>query len=318
MRLRLAFGLVSLCVALAVAPAARAQVDSREGIALQNQILELRQQLDTLREQVLRGAPAGGGTNLGGYAQPTPLAPPAGQSGGGGLQAQLLDRVQRLEEAVRDLRGRIDDANNSRQQQYDALNKKIDDLAFRLGVQPAGTLPGAPQAELPGGTTGVAPPSAAGTLPAVPPGNTPTPLTPPSPPPPMAAPAVKRTPELLLQEGNNALARHDYALAEANAKQVLANGKGPRATDAQFLLAEALAGRHDYSAAAVAYDDAYNRSRTGMHAQASLLGLASALTAINEKRAACATLDKLHAEFPQPKPELRERIAHARHAAECR
>jgi len=315
MRLRWAGCLVLMC-ALAASPAARAQIDSREGIALQNQILELRHQLATLREQVLRGTPAAGGSVLGGYEQqPTSLSPSTA-SGGGGLQAQLLDRVQRLEEAVRDLRGKIDDANNTRQQQYDDLNKKIDDLAFRLGVAPAGTLPGA----APAGTPGVAPPSAGGTLPAVPPANAPTPLAPPppAPPPPPASPTnAKRTPELVLQEGYAALSRHDYAAAEADAKQVLANGKGPRATDAQFLLAEALAGRHDYSAAAVAYDDAYNRSRTGVHAQASLLGLARALTAINEKRAACATLDKLRAEFPKPRPELRENIQHARHAAEC-
>ena len=135
---------------------------------------------------------------------------------------------------------------------------------------------------------------------------------------PAAAPAAHRTPELILKEGHAALARRDYAAAEADAKQVLANGKGPRATDAQFLLAQALAGKRDYSAAAVAYDDAYNRSRTGVHAQDSLLGLAHALTAINEKRAACATLDKLRAEFPTPRSDLREPIARARHSAGCR
>ena len=38
----------------------------------------------------------------------------------------------------------------------------------------------------------------------------------------------------------------------------------------------------------------------GGHAQEALLGLAISLTAINEKRAACDTLTKLHTEFPTP------------------
>jgi TolA-binding protein len=295
MRVRLAACLTAACV-IAAPFAARAQIESREGIALQNQILELRQQLESLRAQVPRGGT--GGSVLGGY-QPTPLAPaPAA----GALSAQLLDRVQRLEDAVRDLRGQVDEAANTREREYQELNKKIDDLAFKLGAAPPAAATAA-DTQAPGEATTPPPATPGGGLP-----------TPPPPPPP---PAAKRTPELILQEGRAALARRDYATAEADAKEVLANGKGPRATDAQFLLAQVLAARKDYSAAAVAYDDAYNRSRTGPHAQDSLLGLANALTAINEKRAACETLDKLRAEFPTPRADLREPIAQARKSAGC-
>jgi TolA-binding protein len=137
-----------------------------------------------------------------------------------------------------------------------------------------------------------------------------------------AAPApaapVRRTPELALQEGNAALARRDYAAAESAAREVLANPRSTRAIDAQFLLAEALAGKRDYSNAAVAYDDTYNRARVGAHAQDALLGLANSLTAIGEKRAACATLDKLKAEFPTPRQDLRDPITSARERASCR
>ncbi len=299
MQVRLA-GWMVLAALLAAPIGARAQIDSREGIALQNQIMELRQQLEALRQQ----PPARPGSTA--LYQPTPLAPAAGAGGTNALSAQLLDRVQRLEEAVRDLRGQVDDANNTRQQQYDALNKKIDDLAFRLGAAPAGAL-GATDAGAEAGAAataaGVTPPAAPATLP--------------TPPPPPATPAAKRTPELILQEGNAALAKRDYAAAEADAKEVLANGKGPRATDAQFLLAQSLAGRKDWSAAAVAFDDAYNRNRTGSRAPDSLLGLAVALTNINEKRAACETLDKLRTEFPSPRESLKEPIAQARKSAAC-
>ena len=39
-------------------------------------------------------------------------------------------------------------------------------------------------------------------------------------------------------------------------------------------------------------------ARTGAHAPDALLGLANALTGLGDKRAACATLDKLRTEFP--------------------
>ena len=121
-----------------------------------------------------------------------------------------------------------------------------------------------------------------------------------------------------MQEGNAALARRDYAAAESAAREVLRFPQSPRLGDAQFLLAQALNGKRDYQAAAVAYDDTYNRGKTGTNAQPALLGLANALIALNEKRAACATLDKLKAEFPTPRADLREPVNGARQRAGCR
>ena len=121
-----------------------------------------------------------------------------------------------------------------------------------------------------------------------------------------------------MQEGNAALARRDYAAAEAAAREVLRFPQSPRAADAQFLLAQSLNGKRDYQAAAVAYDDTYNRGKTGTNAQPALLGLANSLIALNEKRAACATLDKLKAEFPNPRADLREPVNGARQRAGCR
>jgi TolA-binding protein len=121
---------------------------------------------------------------------------------------------------------------------------------------------------------------------------------------------VRRTPEQTLQAGNAALARRDYAAAEAAARSVLSNYRtSPRAYDAQFLLAQALTGQRQYSQAAIAFDDAYNRNRKGTRAPAALIGLANALAAINEKRAACDTIAKLRAEFPQAHGELEQATA---------
>jgi TolA-binding protein len=130
-------------------------------------------------------------------------------------------------------------------------------------------------------------------------------------------PGGKRTPEMALQEGNAALARRDFGSAERAAREVMANRTSPRAYDGQFLLAESLAGQKQYAQAAIAFDDAYNRSHKGRHAQDALLGLAGALTAINEKRAACDTLGRMRTEFPQVRADLRDPITRTNDRAGC-
>lgn len=271
------FLLGCVLAAAAVAPAA-AQFDSREAIALQNQILELRRDMQYLMQSG-RGAP--------------PPAPYRGGGGGGSeIAAQLLDRVNSLEEEVRRLRGQLDEQANASRRQADDLSKQVADLNFRL--QNARS------------------PDAGGSGPA--PAALPVPRDAPA-----IASTGRRPPELAMQEGNAALARRDYAVAEAAAREVLGAGRtGPRAGDAQFLLAQALMGKRDYQGAAVAYDDAYQRSRTGSRAPDALLGLANALTGLNERPSACATLDRLRTEFPAPRPDVREGAAAIRTRAGCR
>ena len=122
-----------------------------------------------------------------------------------------------------------------------------------------------------------------------------------------------------MQEGNAALARRDYATAEQAAREVLNNYRtSPRAYDAQFLLAQALIGERQYSQAAIAYDDTYNRARKGAHAPEALLGLADSLIAINERKAACDTLTKLRMEYPVARPDMRDAIASASQRSGCR
>ena len=248
-------------------------MDSREAIALQNQILELRRDLQGFQSQ--RGAPS--------------LPPPVrrggegrGGEGGSELAAQLLDRVSQLEDDVRRLRGQLDEQANTSRRQSDDLTKQIADLNFRQQN-------GAP----------------------APAGPAPSPSGSP-------APSGRRPAELAMQEGQAALARRDYPVAEAAAREVLAGGRSAtRAGDAQFLLAQALMGQRDYAGAAVAYDDAYKRSRTGSRAPEALLGLANALGALNDRPSACGALDKLRAEFPAPRPNVREAAAAARGRTGC-
>ena len=272
--------LLALAASAAATLPARAQVESREGIALQNQILELRRDLDAQRAQ-------GGGGGAPAYASPQQ------PTVGGDIAATLLTRVTQLEDEVRRLRGQLDEEQNARTRQGENLAKEIGDLSFKLGGGGGGVAPLPPPLATPRFNSGEADP------------------------PPRPAPVVRRrAPETALAEGTAAYNRHDYATAQAAAREVLAGG-GPRAGDAQFLLARALAGARDYQAAAVAYDDAYKRNPKGSRAQDSLVGLANTLADLNERKAACETLDKARAEFPTPRPDVRPALTAARFRAGC-
>lgn len=281
------FAVAFLILAEASGPAARAQdlIQSREGIALQNQINELRYRLDELKSEI----PSGGSAL--GAAQPAGNHPKAND-----LTVELLDRVSLLSEELRGLRGEVETLRNQMDQQTAELNKKISDLQFQLQQAPKAAAPGKPLI----GTLGTLP---AGTAPAA-----------------TAAPAVtpfSGTPEVVLKQGYAAFGRKDYAAAATAAKEILKNPGSPLGYDAQFLLAQALAGEKNWQEAALAYDDLYNRNKAGSHAPDALLGLAQSLTAINARNAACETLDSLRSQFPTPRPDLVQPIAAARQRAGC-
>lgn len=295
----------AVIVALLLAAPARAQmITSREGIALQNQILELRHELAALRAQVGTGAGTGGSAL--GLAPPQPIgaggvggAAAGGKRGEADLVAHLLIRVTRLEQQVRDLRGQVDTLAKALQDKTAALDKKIGDLAFQLQQAQPGAAAPAPAA--PG------PPAPAPAAPA------PTALNAPA-----AAPAgIAGTPEAALRQGYAALKRHDFKTAAAAAQFVLKGKDTAKAYDAQFLYARALAGEGDWQHAALAYDDLYNRNKTGPRAEDALLGLGESFTAIGARQAACSTLDSLRSQFPTPRADLKAPIAAARAHAAC-
>jgi TolA-binding protein len=264
---------------------AAAQMESREAISLQNQILELRHEIEQ-----------GGG---GGNAQP--VAPPIGSGQAApsldqsGLAPQLLDRVQTLEQQVRDMRGELDQLTNQVQTQNAALSKQISDMNFAMQQNGGGAAPGAAAAS---GGDGPLPPAAA------------TPAAP-------AAPPPHRTPEATLAAGNAALGRHDYAAAQSAAQEVLSGPRSPRQVDAQFLLGQSLAGQRQYQQSAVAYYDAYNRAPRSGRAPEALLGVSASMLALGDKPSACQALAKMHAEFPQPAPRAKAAYASLRGRAGC-
>jgi TolA-binding protein len=304
-RIFVAAGLAVFMVPCAV-PQARAQIDSREGIALQNQILELRQEMQQLQQMQSQ---AGG--------QP-PVAPPQPQDNGAppqegangapnDLLPSLVVRVSALEEQMRTLQGKIADLANTEQHDHDDLAKQIGDLAFKLGQGAPGG--GQPSAS-PDNGMGAPPPADNG-------GGMDLGSPRPQAPPPPALP-THRTAELALKQGNAALARRDYAGAEAAAREVLAVGHGPHAPDGQYLLARAQMGQHDYKASAASFYAVYKASPRSPRGAEGLIGVANSLAGLGDSTDACQAVAKFNAEFPKPEPGLRAQAASVRKRAGCR
>lgn len=273
---------------LVAAPPARAQMDSREGIALQNQLLELRRDLDAMRR--------GGGA---------PVPVPRGGGGGSPETVQgLLGRVSELEEIVRRQRGQLDVAENANRRLAEEVEKLRGDMDFRLQQLEGGGRPGAAR-----------PPQGPSPAPAPAPFAVPPRQAEPGSPPPATGP---RTAERALADGQAALARGDFPTAEAAAREVIGQRPGPRAQDASLLLGEALLGRRQYQNAALAFDEAYRRNRQSGRAPEALLGLSNAFIGFGARREACDTLEQLTSEYTRLAQPVAARVQDARRRAQCR
>lgn len=290
--LRAALGAALL--SLAIPAPARAQLDSREAIALQNQILELRREIDGLR----RG---------GGMAAPVPRG-----GGGGGLGTEGVARLQDIEEEIRRLRGRNEVLENQNRQLREDIEKLRGDMDFRLRALEGTGGGGAQRPPQPGrpGAQASAPPQ---------PSNNPPPAPPQFQQQTPAANAAPRPPERALAEGQAALARRDYAAAEAAAREILAQrGGSPRAYEARFLLADALAGRANYQSAAIEYGEAYRMNTRGPRSADALVGFGDSLSHLGQRREACEALDLAQSEYPTMRGPVRARLDAARTRARCR
>ena len=296
----------ALTACLASLPA-HAQIDSREGIALQNEILELKQQMSQLQQ-------FGSQATQSQSSLPSPeqegAPPPYPGATSGDAVAQLVVRVSALEEQLRTLEGRVAEVENTEHKDHDDLAKQIGDLEFKLGQGASGGAQGLPPSPtLPPGPDTLSPPPPAGSQRDGAESGSPA-LRPPVPP--------HRAPELALKQGNAALARRDYTAAEAAAREVLALGRGARIPDANFLLARAQAGQHEYKDAAATYYSIYKASPRSPRGAESLLGVSNALIGLGDNTPACQALAKLAVEFPHPDATLRAGVAGARKRASCK
>lgn len=291
---------------LILAAPALGQIESREGIALQNQIQELRRDIQALQ------ARSGGGSALG---APTPLAPPpSGPALAGGQQellTRLLERVAALETEVRLLRGRSDETQNALRELQATVEKNQADVDFRLqeleggaARRPAaGQPPAQPQAQPRPPAQGQPPAQAALPRPPVAPAQ---------------APAA-RSQAQILTAAREALRRQDWATAEREAQAfIAAYPRDARVGEAHQIRAEALYGRREYMQAALAYDDARSRTTDRARRQEILLGLGRSLGAINERDSACEVFRQLASDFADDmRADVREAMTRERTRLRC-
>ncbi len=291
------FAVAAFAALLPLAAQAQPVVQSQEGIALENQILQLQQQVQQLQSNGGNGG--NGGSALGGQALPPPSS---GGAPDGGMVASLLNQVGQLQTQVEKLRGDVDTLQNQVSTQHAETEQEIGDLKFQMS-NGQGAQAQSGQAHAPG------PQSA-------PPAPPPAPATRLTPPPPSAA--ASASPRALLHTAQHAYAQRDFAGAEAAARAILAHARSsPEAYPAQFLLAQSLAAEGRPQDAAIAYDNTYNLNRAGAEAPASLLGLARSLAAIHQNEAACETLSSLNSQFPTLPDGMAQRVEAVRHLARC-
>ena len=189
---------------------ASAQLSSREGIELQNQILELKTQLSQM--QSLNNSGDRSDNHRRKKSSDDSAENAAAESG---LLTQLLTRVENIEEQQRTMRGQLDDLSHQVETQMATMNKKIEDANFA-----ASQGSGASNAK----DTAAASASAgasAGT----------------------ASVSASNTGGATLKDGRQALVNRDYQQAEDIARQILATPQGKNSVNANFLLAQSLAGQ---------------------------------------------------------------------------
>ncbi len=324
--------LVLLLLGAAV-PGVRAQDAST-----QERLDRLERDLSMLQRQVYRGT---GGE-----------APPGAESGGT-TAVDLQVRMDRLEQQMRDLTGRVEDDTNQVQQLRQRLEQVNSDIDVRLGQgqgQDAGAAapsrtsaaalarPGSPSIAEPAALTpyGRPPPP-----PPAPPGY--GTLTPPGSETGMdmphsgagrPRPQVASVGDALRPPGSDAmpsrsasaqynsafglLRKADYPAAEEALRSFIQqHPSDPLAGNAQYWLGESFYARGRYTEAAAAFADGYKRYPRGPKAADGLLQLGMSLARADQKHNACIALMQLDHDFPHPGSAIKDRAAQEKKKLGC-
>ncbi len=335
--------LAGLLLALTAAPAAAQLNDSR---AMIDRIDRLEAEVNSLQRQLYRGEPARVG------AAPPAAGPSRGEAMPGDAANRIWARLDEIESLLRELTGRVEQAEHRVGQAQQRLDRLVEDIDFRLneiekrgapGAAAADAVapkPAAPAAPVPAAPTGPAaapaplpaPPAASGVLGTLPTrrGETPAPAVgaPPARPtaPPQTAAVAK--PPVQLPAGSpqerynyafKLLRQGDYVEAEQAFSQFVAAHPGDAlAGNAQYWLGETHYVRNDYQKAASAFLAGYQKYPKSGKAPDSLLKLGMSLNNLGQKQEACAVLDQLNREFPAGPAPVKQLAATERTRAGCK
>jgi tol-pal system protein YbgF len=263
-----------------------------------------------------------------------PVSAPA-QSG-----FQTDQRLNAMQDQMRDLTGRIEELTNQVNQLRAQLDRQASDTDVRFrqlqGGGGGGTTSLAPPdtstAELPpqprpprgAGADFSQPPSRSGnlgTLTSPAPARQPPPEEPPPPPPQTAAAGGALPPGNAQDQYNYAmglLTQANYPAAEQAMRAFVQRyPKDPLAGNAQYWLGETYYVRKDYGNAATAFAQAYEKYPKSPKAADDLLKLGMSLTALNQRADACKAYARLQRDFPAPPQTIRERLTAEKQRAGC-
>jgi tol-pal system protein YbgF len=220
-------------------------------------------------------------------------------------------RLQRLEQTLSDLTGRVEENGHQLSQLQDKLDRMSGDYEFRFQELEKGTggKPGMPPT-----VGGAANAPAAGNLAAPKPGikqpDKPTPPTAPTANPPAAggaAPAMTGDAQADYDRAFALLGKEDLAGAEKAFQAFIAKyGKNPLAGNAQYWLGETYYGRKKFPEAVAAFGDAFKGFPTGSKAPDSLLKLGMSFSQLGKKKEACTAYSQLLERFPNAAPSVRK------------
>ncbi|MCX5613766.1 tetratricopeptide repeat protein [Bombella saccharophila] len=216
------------------------------------------------------------------------------QGGSSDLVTTLLERVTALEGQVREMHGQMEQMSNQLHQDEATVNKQLGDMQFALeNGHHAAAPPHAAESHAAPAVVGDAPSAA-------------------------SAAVVPHNGADALQAGRAALKAHNYKEAEEQARQAIKESKtGWSKTEAQFLLAQSLAGQKAYKNAALTYYDIYSRTPSSPRAPESLLGVSASMLALGNKAASCEALQRLHKEFPNASARVKASEKIFRERASC-
>jgi len=261
-----------------------------------------------------------------------PSAPVGQERGAPGSPNDLVVRIDRLENQIRQLTGAIEQLQFRNQQLEGQLRRVQEDAEYRfqeLGAKgtPRTATPGRPPVAP--GPTGAVPgkrgdafdPSQNPNAPGAPQplGTNIATATPPTNP--NAPGTVAITPGSPKDEFDFAygyVARKDYALAEESLRAFLQKHPTDKLTpEAAYWLGESLFQRQKFRDAAETFLNVSTKYETSPRAPDALFRLGQSLAALGEKEAACASLGEVTRKFPRASANLKQSVEREQKRVRC-
>ena len=267
--------------------------NSRQVIALQNQVAQLKSQISQLQAQ---------NTNFNddsdNYRKKRHKDKDEDDSlsTNNGLLPDLVSRINNLEDQQRVMRGEIDDLSNQLKTQNDLINKKIDDMNFAAGR--GGASDGSSDDVVTDSKSEVSKKSSisddSGTI-----------------------KSVKPETGSTLKDGQQALLNGNFQIAESIAQKILSTPEGAKSPSARYLLAQAQAGQGNFKASSVNYYAVYKNFPKSPKAPSALLGVGYLMLKNGKVQEACQAVSLLHSKYPNVSTQVKSSALNLSRKAKC-